>query len=195
METDYTFDQFTHARVIIGIVTGFSMARILTGLARMIQRPARDSGRWLQLGWAMFLLLWVTHFWWFEFGISPAGRWTFGLYLFTIAYVALFFFTCVILFPDPQDDPDGFAQYFPAHQTWFYGLLVLLFAADAAFAALKGSAHLQLLGSAFVAKQLLLVLLALAALFLRDPRFHIGFAAVAIVLQVWWILRGFGLAP
>ena len=151
METAYALDQFTHARVIIGIVTGLSMARILTGIGRMIQRPARGRGRGLQLAWALFLLLWVTHFWWFEFGISP-GSWTFGLYLFTIAYVSLFFFTCVILFPEAQDDPDGFAEYFPAHQAWFYSLLVVLFAADAAFSALKGADHLRELGVAFARK-------------------------------------------
>jgi hypothetical protein len=188
-------EQFAHARVIIGIVTGFSMARLLTGIARLVQRPARDEIYSVHLGWAIFLLLAVTHFWWFEYGVSQAGRWSFGLYMFTILYAALFFFTCVILLPDRADLRTGYAHYFHAQQVWFYGLMATLFVADVVFTALKGTEHLRSLGPAYPVKQGVLLLLALAAPFVRAPRFHGAFAAGAILSQVWWILRMFGLSP
>jgi hypothetical protein len=38
-----THDQFFHIRVIVGIVTGLSVTRLLTGLARFVQhRPVHD---------------------------------------------------------------------------------------------------------------------------------------------------------
>lgn len=184
-----TGGDFTHARVIIGIVTGFSMARLLTGIAGLIQRHPHGTGAGLQLAWAAYLLLSVTHFWWFEFGVAPGGHWGFGLYLFTIVYAALFFFTCVILFPDPADAPEGFDAYFRTHGPLFYGLVVVLLATDAAFAAMKGAAHLRLLGPGYLLKVGLTAALALADAWVRPPRLHVAIAAAAIVMQIWWILR------
>jgi len=36
------YDQFVHIRIIIGIVTGLTVTRLLTGLARFVQHPSRD---------------------------------------------------------------------------------------------------------------------------------------------------------
>jgi hypothetical protein len=188
-------ESFTHARVVIGIVTGLSMARILTGVGRLLQRPQSGDRRALQLAWAAWLALAVTHFWWFEIGPAPGGGWGFGLYLYTILYASLFFFTCVMLFPDPDIGAEGFARYFPAHRAWFYGLLAGLAATDAGFHFLKGPAFVASLGPGYWVKQALLAGLALVAALRGGWRFQAGFAGIAIATQIWWIARTFGVTP
>ena len=83
---DLAHDQFIHVRIIIGIVTGLTVTRLLTGLARFVQHPVRDRIYLAHLAWAFFLLLAIVHFWWFEFGLQRIGVWTFEIYLFVICF-------------------------------------------------------------------------------------------------------------
>ena len=53
-----------------------------------------------------------------------------------------------LLFPDRIDDYDGCADYFHARQGWFYGLLAAIFLVDIVDSALKGATHLRSLGAA-----------------------------------------------
>jgi len=184
-------EQFFHVRVIVGIVTGLSVARLLTGLAGFVQHPERHQIYIVHLGWALFLLLAVVHFWWFEFGLSRITGWTFPVYFFVIFYAALFYFVCVLLFPDRIDEYSGFAHYFHSRQKWFYGLLACLFIVDIADTALKGMDRLWALGTEYLVRQAAMATLAVAAMFVRDWRFHAAFACGGLIYQVSWILRQF----
>jgi hypothetical protein len=117
-------DLFVHLRIIIGVVTGLCITRLLTGLARFVQHPARQRLYLVHFGWVLFLLLAIVHFWWFEFGLSRIQRWTFEIYFFVICYAILFFFISTLLFPDGMEEFSGYADYFHARQRWFYGLLM-----------------------------------------------------------------------
>jgi hypothetical protein len=114
MEPQLAHDAFFHVRIIIGLVAGLCITRLLTGLARFVQHPARPQIYPVHLGWVVFLLLAVMHFWWFEFGLERVGVWSFELYLFLVGYASLFFFTSTLLFPDKMDEYAGFADYFHA---------------------------------------------------------------------------------
>ncbi|MCO6186252.1 hypothetical protein [Rhizobium sp. L1K21] len=87
-----TLAEFTHVRIIIGMVTGLSIARLLNGAARFVQHPKRDQVYGIHIGWTIFLFLAVVHFWWFEFSLAKLPRWTFDKYVFVLFYAALFFF-------------------------------------------------------------------------------------------------------
>jgi hypothetical protein len=187
MDPATAHDQFFHVRVIIGVITGLSITRLLTGLARFVQHPETERVYPLHLAWTGFLMVAVLHFWWFEFGLSHFQRWTFGAYVFVVAYATLFFFTCVVLYPDHIDEHEGYGEYFHFRQGWFYGLLAALFLIDLADTALKGTDYLRGLGPLYVPRQLLLAGLALAATRIRDRRFHLAYAALAIALEVGWI--------
>ena len=158
---DLAHDQFIHVRIIIGIVTGLTVTRLLTGLARFVQHPARDRIYLAHLAWAFFLLLAIVHFWWFEFGLQRIGVWKFEIYLFVICYAALFFFLGALLFPDRMDEYSGFAEYFHSRQKWFYGLLAALFLADLIDTAIKGAAHFSAFGIGYPIRQSVLAALAL----------------------------------
>ncbi|MFO1210129.1 MAG: hypothetical protein U1E40_13050 [Amaricoccus sp.] len=189
--TQLAHDAFFHVRVIIGLVAGLCITRLLSGLARFVQHPARPQIYAVHLGWVVFLLLAVMHFWWFEFGLGRIEVWTFELYLFVVGYASLYFFTSTLLFPDRMDDYAGFADYFHARQRWFYGLLAAIFLVDILDTRIKGLAHWRDLGAGPLAADAVLAILALVAMRVRDRRFHAAFVLLALALEVWRILRQF----
>lgn len=184
-------DSFLHVRVVIGIVTGLSIARLLNGFAGFVAHPKRDHLYVVHLAWSLFLLLSVIHFWWFEFALFHVVRWNFELYVFLIFYAALFFFICAILFPDRMAEYSGFKQYFHSRQTWFYALLATLFVVDMIDTALKGAAHFRSVGIEYPIRQGLLFVLALVAIRIRARRYHVAFVSIALVAQIYWILSQF----
>jgi hypothetical protein len=145
----------------------------------------------VHLGWALFLLLAIVHFWWFEFGLQRIEQWTFEVYFFVICYAALFFFVCAILFPERMDEYAGFAEYFHSRQKWFYGLLGGLFLADLLDTAVKGPEHFASFGTFYPVRQGALFALAIAAMFIADRRYHAGFVVVGLAAEVYWILSQF----
>lgn len=191
MEPAPPHDAYFHIRVIIGMVTGLALARLLGGLAKLVQHPSRAPVYLVHLGWVAFLLVAVMLFWWFEFDLGSVAVWTFPRYLFVIGYASLFFFTSAMLFPDSMEGYAGFADYFHRRRAWFYGLLAAIFLADIADTALKGAAHLRSFGAFYPAVEALLAGTAVAAIFIEDRRFHAAFVAVVLALEAWWILRHF----
>lgn len=184
-------DEFAHVRVIIGLVAGLTITRLLTGLARFVQHPSRQQIYAVHIGWAVYLLLSVMLFWWFEYSLVMKPIWTFQAYMFVIGYASLYFFTSTVLFPDRMDEYTGFEQYFHSRQHWFYGLLAAIFLVDIADSAGKGIDHLTSLGRAYLWRQPVLAALALVAIFVRNRRFHAGFLIVALGTQIWLIARHF----
>jgi hypothetical protein len=129
---------FSHVRVVIGMVVSLSVARILTGIALFIQHPGKLKAYPVHLAWAAFLLLFLLHFWWWEFRLQALTTIGFGVYLFLICYCCLFFLLAVFLFPTTLDDYAGYEDYFYSRRRWFFGAFALVFAVDLLDTALKG---------------------------------------------------------
>jgi hypothetical protein len=149
-------DVFVHIRIIVGMVLGLSLARLVNGLTRFVQHPRRDQIYPIHLGWAVFMLTAIVHFWWYEFGLSTIRTWTFVLYFFVLVYAMLFAAIASLLFPDNMDDYTGFADYFQSRHKWFYGLLAGMFLIDLVDTAIKGREHFISLGVEYPIRQLLL---------------------------------------
>jgi hypothetical protein len=128
---------FYHVRIVIGLVTGLSVTRLLSGLSKMVQHPGRDPVYRPHLIWTFFLLLYVTHFWWFEFALINLPQWQFQTYVFIIIYAALIYFVSSLLYPDSLEGYSGYADYFRSRRSWFYGLLGAIVLMDVADTALK----------------------------------------------------------
>ena len=92
-------DLYLHIRVVISIIVGLCITTLLSGFARFVQHPKRARASLLHLGWAASLLLWIIHFWWWEFRLSLVRQWTFAMYFFVILYAILYYFLCTLLFP------------------------------------------------------------------------------------------------
>jgi hypothetical protein len=184
-------DSFFHVRIIIGMVTGLSVARLLNGLSCAVQHPRRVHLYGVHLGWAFFLLLAIMHFWWFEFALVYVEHWTFELYFFVICYAALYFFICAIMFPDKMEEYSGFEEYFYSRQKWFYGLIASFFIVDMIDTALKGADHFRSLGLEYPIRQGVLLLMALIATKVTNRRYHLTFVNIALIAEIWWIVSQF----
>lgn len=187
----HSADAYFHVRVLIGLVTGLGLTRLLTGLARFVQHPSRGQIHPPHLVWILFMLIYIIHFWWFEFGLSVIERWEFEHYAFVIGYAALLFFITTLLFPDRMEDYRGYAEYFTSRRQWFYAFLALVFVIDMLDTLVKGREHFIALGPLYPLRQIGLTLMCCVALFIRNNRFHIGFGLVAILAEMWWIATKF----
>lgn len=184
-------EAFTHVRIIIGIILGLCVSRILTGVTRFIQHPGKQKIYPVHLAWVGFILLSVVHFWWLEFSLRTIAVWTFEKYLFVIFYAGLYFSLCTLLFPDSMEEYKGYRDYFISRRKWFFGLLIVLYAADVGDTLLKGWGHYELYGPEYPIQAALFIILSLIGALTPNLKFHTFFAVLALVYQITFTLRHF----
>jgi hypothetical protein len=67
-------DLYSHVRVLFSIILGLGVSHLLRGVARIMQHPKQYRVYWVHLAWAIFLFLYLIHFWWWEFLEQSTGR-------------------------------------------------------------------------------------------------------------------------
>ncbi|MDH6230670.1 hypothetical protein M2281_001242 [Mesorhizobium soli] len=184
-------DLFPHIRIVLGMVIGLGVARLLSGIARIIQHPKQYPLYPVHLAWAASVLLMLAHFWWWEFGLFRVDQWTFGKYLFLIGYAVALFLLCALLFPESLLDYRSYEQYFYERRAWFFGVLAAIYVIDIGDTLLKGDAHLASFGIEYLIRTPLIILLCIVAMFVNNRRFHVSFVGGKLLYQFWWITRFF----
>ncbi len=186
-------ETFTHIKVVMGMVVSLSLARLLNGLAGIVQHPRAVRIYPVHLGWVAFLFLFLVHFWWWEYRLHVLPVIGFAAYLFLILFCALFFFLCALLFPTSMQDYDGYEHYFMSRRAWFFGFLAALQATDLIDTALKGGDYFASLGPEYPIRTALYIVLALVAAWTTNRRFHAGFVIFALIYQLYWIFKVYDL--
>ncbi|WP_291679968.1 hypothetical protein [Bosea sp. (in: a-proteobacteria)] len=141
MDPQAVNELFPHIRIVIGMVIGLAIARLLTGIARLIQHPKRYRVSLIHLLWVFSLLVELALFWWWEFALSRLPSLTFGTFIFLIVYALTLFLLCALLFPEDLDEYADYEDYFLNRRRWFFGLFALIFVLDVVDTALKGPAR------------------------------------------------------
>ncbi|MEQ1954576.1 hypothetical protein [Mesorhizobium sp. CN2-181] len=183
--------EFTHIRIVMGMVVGLGVTRLLSGVARIIQHPGQYKLYAVHLAWVASLLLMLVHFWWWQFGLYQIPLWTFGIYLFIIGYAVILFLLCALLFPDSMHDYKGYEDYFLSKRAWFFGLLAVTYLLDVIDTLLKGEQHFAQFGNEYLIRTPLFVILCLTAIVTANKTFHRAFVAFALLYQASWIWRLF----
>ncbi|PSM19371.1 MULTISPECIES: hypothetical protein [Nitratireductor] len=193
METDAVSSTqiYPHIRIVMGMVVGLAVARLLSGVARIIQHPRQYPLYPVHLAWVASLLLMLVHFWWWEYGLFKVESWTFGVYLFIISYAVVLFLLCALLFPDSMWDYQSYEEFFLARRAWFFGLLASTYLLDIVDTLLKGTAHFARFGNEYMVRTVLFVILCIVAVSTRNRVFHAAFVAFALIYQISWIWRLF----
>src|SRR6202453_4730117 len=182
-------DLYQHVRVVISIIVGLCITTLLNGFARFVQHPRRAKVSILHLGWAASLLLWVIHFWWWEFRLALVPQWTFAIYFFIILYAILFYSLCTFLFPSDLQDYSGYEEYFISRRKWFFGFLAATQVADIIDTNLKGTVYLHSLGIEYPIRIAVSLIVCAVAMFTSNRRIQLGLLAVSLLYQVSFILR------
>jgi GAF domain len=152
-----------------------------------IPKPTRSTG-FICFG-ALFLFLYLIHFWWWEYRLQGVQQWTFPLYFFIAMYAVLLFLLCVLFFPEEMTDYDSFKTYFYSRRRWIFSLMTVLFVADLADTLIKGSTFLHALGPIYYFRTGIYILLCILATKIASERFHAGFAIFATAYEVLLILK------
>ncbi|HUL34208.1 MAG TPA: hypothetical protein VL128_10025 [Candidatus Eisenbacteria bacterium] len=177
-------EAYLHIRVLFSMILGLGVARLLGGAARIVQHPREYKIYWIHLLWALFLFLYLIHFWWWEFHLSYIKQWTFPLYFFIALYAVMLFFLCVLLFPEEMADYQGFKDYFYSRKHWIFGLLVVIFIFDLVDTFIKGKEYVHTLGVFYYARTALYLVLSGLAIKLKNEHFQAAFAILAVVCEV-----------
>jgi hypothetical protein len=185
-------DVYTHIKVVISIIVGLCITTLLKGFADFVQHPKRAKVSILHLGWAASLLLWIIHFWWWEFRLTMVPHWTFEIYFFVILYAILFYFLSTLLFPSDLKDYAGYEDYFLSRRVWFFGFLAATFIADIIDTSLKGSAYLHSFGIEYPIRIAVSLLLCIVAMITRNRRIQLTLLTVSFLYQVSFIVRLYG---
>jgi hypothetical protein len=185
-------DVYTHIKVVISIIVGLCITTLLKGFADFVQHPRRAKVSLLHLGWAASLLLWIIHFWWWEFRLAMVPHWTFEIYFFVILYAILFFFLSTLLFPSDLKDYAGYEDYFLSRRVWFFGFLAATFVADIIDTSLKGSAYLHSFGIEYPIRIAASLLLCIVAMITRNRRIQLALLTVSFLYQISFIVRLYG---
>jgi hypothetical protein len=185
-------DLYLHVRVVISIIVGLCITTLLNGFARFVQHPKRAKVSILHLGWAASLLLWIIHFWWWEFRLTMVPQWTFAIYSFIILYAILFYSLCTLLFPSDLQDYSGYEEYFLSRRHWFFGFLAATFVADIIDTNLKGSAYLHSFGIEYPIRIAASLIVCCIAMFTRNRRVQLVLLTVSLLYQISFILRLYG---
>lgn len=185
-------DLYLHIRIIIGMVLGLAVARLLNGLAVFVQHPGREKVWWPHLAWVAVMLLQVAGFWWWEFRLAEVRYWSFETYLFVIAYAALLFFLCTLLFPSELTEFDGYREYLLSRRGWFFGLLAATLIMDIVDSRMKGAEHLASLGPGYWIRIAVFGTICLTAMRVDTPRAQGIVAAIALICQAVYLVTEYG---
>ena len=177
-------DLYLHVRVVISIIVGRCITTLLSGFARFVQHPRRERVSILHLGWAASLLLWIIHFWWWEFRLSMVQTWTFASYFFVILYAILFYFLCTLLFPSDLKDYANYEDYFISRRKWFFGFLAATFLADVIDTSLKGSSYLHSFGIEYPIRIIVNLMICAIAISTSNRRVQLTLLAVSFLYHV-----------
>jgi hypothetical protein len=139
-------DLLVHARTMISIIMGLSLARLLNGVAGLIQHPKKEHLWWPHLCWVIYMMVSITAFWWWQFQLSELRTLTFETYIFLIREAAMLFLLCSLIFPTEISEYDGYGDYFMSRRAWFFGLLIISLLMDILDTLLKGVPHFLSLG-------------------------------------------------
>ncbi|WJR66765.1 hypothetical protein QTA58_21600 [Neorhizobium sp. CSC1952] len=189
MDAPTAAETFTHIRIVMGMVVSLSLARLLNGLAGIVQHPNAARIYAVHLGWVAFMFLFLVHFWWWEYRLHGLPIIEFTTYLFLILFCALFFFLCALIFPTSMQDYDGYEHYFMSRRKWFFGFLAGMLVTDFVDTALKGRDYFLSLGPEYPARTALYIVLSLIAVMTANRRYHAVFVIFALAYQFYWIFR------
>ena len=184
-------DRFEYVMVMVSIIIGLAMTHLLQGLVEVAQRPKPFRLRSIHLVWVLFMLVNIAFFWWWQFKLQALQEWTFGTYIFVLAYACLMYFQSTLLFPKDLGPDVDLDEFFHQHRGWFFGVNALVIVFDLVDTWIKGSEYFQSLGLEYPIAVAINLTGSLIAVFVPARAFQWVFALASLFYVLSWALRQF----
>ena len=185
-------DQFDYLSVLISIITGLGITHLLTGLGRFLGGPEAPRVFRVHVVWSVNIILYQAFFWWFTFKWADMPTWTFGLFLFVLAYAILLYLLAVILYPVELLPGFDFRAHFHRRRKWFFLLLSFIALVDAFDTMLKGQDNLAAVDAWGVLFLAFTLFSPVYAAYAKSTRFHEVYGVVWGIVLVTWIVYSQG---
>lgn len=188
--------QFEYVMVLVSIVIGLAITHLLNALAAAIHR-LRGHGPPLRLEpvyllWMVFVLTWLVSFWWWEFKFQEsAAVWSFGLYLFVIAYAVALFLLAAVLVPSRMIGVEDSYEYFMDGRHWFFLGVLSVTALDLVDSFLKGTEWG--LRPSYLFQTVVLVVAAVAGILSTRRSVQLACAVAGVVIQLTYMFMEVGI--
>lgn len=179
---------YGHLRILMATIIGLGVARLLIGFASMIEQPDRTKLSAVHLMWTASILLTLVNFWWWEFGLFSVIHWTYGDYIFLIAYCIVLFMLSALVFPSNIEKYRNYEDFFLSRRRWFFAFFAVSVIFDIFDSALKGWNYLAFDPEYAVAVPVALVV-SVIGIRTRSHTFHLVVASVQLLYQLSWSLR------
>jgi hypothetical protein len=184
-------DRFEYVMVMVSIIIGLAMTHLLQGLVEVAQRPKPFRLRSIHLVWVLFMLVTIAFFWWWQFKLQALQEWTFGTYIFVLAFACQLYFQSTLLFPKNLGPDVDLDEFFHQHRAWFFGVNALSQLIDLVDTWLKGSEHFQSLGPEYPIGVAVNTIGSLIAILVPARAFQWVFALGSLLYVLSWALRQF----
>lgn len=163
---------FEYLGVILSVIMGLGVTHLLAGVSKSIHQRKTVKLYWVQLMWAMNVLIYIVTIWWGMFWWSGQQEWSYFQFLLLLVY-AIFLFLCASLV-FPWDIPDGFdfEEHFYQTRPWFFSALAVAWLIDLPETIAKSDSELRGLPSAYLAFAITQLTLAIIAAFWPNKLYH-----------------------
>ena len=174
-------DPFAYLSVLTSIVLALGIARLLTGVGRLLQSRGRIRIYWVHLMWALNVFMFQVLNWWILYRWSSRTQWTFFLFLFLLLSPTITYLLTVLLFPEPMEEGVDLKHHFYANHRWFFTLAALLAPIDAVDTLLKGLPHFIAQGPQYILTISIIFVFSVIAALTRREWYHRFFSIFFLV--------------
>lgn len=178
-------DYFAYVSIVPSIILSLGITRILTGLARILDKNIRERTYWVHLLWSLNVFLFMVLNWWILARWAEWTEWNFFLNLFLLLTPTLTFLLSMILYPD--SGVEDFKSHFYDNRRWFFALSALLAPLDAIDTLLKGVDHFQAQGIIYPITIALILVLSGAGALTKNEKYRKFFAVFFLVYLIGFI--------
>ena len=134
---------FDYFGVLVSVVFGLALTHMLRGVGRMIELRRETRPYWVQLMWALNVVVYVLAIWWGMYWWKGLQEWTAEWFFFIMGYAVAIFMWAYVLFPAELSPAVDLEAYFYANRRWFFGIASVVYLMDIPETLQKGVLHLR----------------------------------------------------
>ncbi len=176
-------DSFEYLSVFLSILLGLAVTHLVVGTVSIIQERAITKVYWVHLLWVANGLAYITQAWWFFNIWDGLESWSMSIFYLLFSYTLLLTAFVSLLFPIRGSVTD-YRTYFYQNFRWFFGIQFLWLCLDVVEVTTKAATGLRPIPDGYFLLSVPLALFVLAAVFVKNPRYHAFLALLVFFYQV-----------